>query len=395
MKNILPKYKILATAIILLLSFTSNAQVFEWQLVSSVFSPVDPDGAGPATGSATFVMQIHTVSGSVPDVSGISVGFNYQSSFAMIPTGAAGPGCPSTVTGPANIILSSAFLGGGFSYNVNQCGAFAQIAGGQSFDRRTSGTLDGSGLAIGTTWINVYTVTLWTLSGSTGGYVSINSGNGGTPAPFGTYAVADVGASEYVANSLTYTIPLSLAGAVPVTFSNFNAQCTGSGALITWSTENEINSSYYEIEKSTTGTNWTPIAKVSAAGQSSTTRNYQQIDLGSAGNAFYRIKEVDIDGKTTYTDIARTNCDSKLITTLIYPVPANDKLNVVIKSDRSLKTQLIIVDGIGQVVKKLDATIVSGNNNFSFNLSNLAAGHYTIRSQDASLNLNKPFTITR
>jgi hypothetical protein len=391
MKITLPKIQMLIASVLLLLSFNVKAQVFEWRLVNAAFSAVDPDAGGLATGSATFKMQIHTVSGSVSGVSGISTGWNYQTANAMVPTS---PGC-TILSNPANVTLSPAFIGGGFAYTtVNQCNVILQSGGGQNFDRTVAGTLDGTGITIGTAWVDVYTVTLWTLNGSTGGYVSINSGAGGSPQPLSSYAVSDVGANEYVVNSLTFNTPLSLAGAVPVTFSKFNAQCTGSGALITWSTENEINSSYYEIEKSINGTDWNAVAKVNAAGQSSTVRNYQQIDLASAGNSFYRIKQVDLDGKVSYTDVARTNCDTKLITSLIYPVPANDRLNVVIKSDRLLKTQLIIIDGIGQIVRKQDATILSGNNNFSFNLSNLAAGHYTIRSLDETLNLNKPFTIT-
>ncbi|MEO7445284.1 MAG: T9SS type A sorting domain-containing protein [Ferruginibacter sp.] len=386
-------YKSLSFALVLFItfaSFRSSGQVFEWRLVNPVFSSVDPDGAGPATGSATFKMQIHTTSGSVADVSAISVGWNYQSASAMIP---APPGC-SIVSNPANVTVSSIFVSGGFAFTtVNQCGIFNQSAGGQSFDRRTVGTLDGTGLMINTTWIDVYTVTMWTLNGSSGGYVSINSGAGGTPAPFSTYAVSDVPANEYVANSLTYTIPLSLSGAIPVTFSKFNAQCTGSGALISWSTENEINSSHYEIEKSTDGTNWVTVATVNAAVNSSTSKDYQQIDLGNVSKALYRIKQVDKDGTYSYTNVARTNCESKLITILIYPVPANDKLNIIIKSDRSLKTELIVYDGLGQEVRRMNATITSGNNNFIFNLNNLSAGRYTIKSTETSLNLNKSFTI--
>ena len=388
-------YKSLSFALVLLISFaslSSAGQVFEWRLVNPVFSPVDPDGAGPATGSATFQMQIHTVSGSVSNVSAISVGWNYQSALAMVPTS---PGC-AIVSNPANVTVSPIFVSGGFAFTtVNQCGIFNQDAGGQSFDRRAVGTLDGTGLLINTTWIDVYTVTMWTLSGSTGGYVTINSGAGGTPAPFNTYAVSDVPANEYVANSLTYTVPLNLAGSLPVTFSDFNAKCTGNGALISWTTENEINSSYYEIEKSTNGTNWTTVAVVNAAGNSTNKKSYQQIDLGSANMALYRVKQVDKDGTFHYTIVARTNCESKLITTLIYPVPANDKLNIIIKSDRNLKTELVVYDGLGKVVKKINVAITIGNNNFSVNLNNLSAGRYTIRSTDASLNLNKAFTIMR
>ena len=52
----------------------AQAQLSEWRLNNATFTNVDPDGAGPATGSATFTLQIHTTSGSIPLVTGISTG---------------------------------------------------------------------------------------------------------------------------------------------------------------------------------------------------------------------------------------------------------------------------------------------------------------------------------
>ena len=98
--------------------------------------------------------------------------------------------------------------------------------GSQTFDRRAvgySGTEVPSTLT--TTYVDIFTVTLWTLStvNPEGGYVVINSGAGGTPGAFSTYAVSDDLANEYVANSLTYDTPLALGtGALPVLFTKFD-----------------------------------------------------------------------------------------------------------------------------------------------------------------------------
>lgn len=133
---------------------------------------------------------------------------------------------------------------------------------------------------------------------------------------------------------------------------------------------------------------------VAAAGNSTADRNYQQIDL-SGGTSLYRIKQIDKDGQFIYTDIVRTNCSIKNISSVIYPVPAKDILNVVIKSDHAVRTQLMVYDMQGKLVKRVDASILSGNNNFRINLNGLTSGDYMLRTNDAALPINKVFTIAR
>jgi hypothetical protein len=395
MKNYL--YKILPLAFVTFLtisSFKLKAQTCEWRLVNPTYSNVDPDGAGPATGSVTFTMQIHTVSGIINNVNAISTGWSYQSAAAMIPTT---PGC-AVVSNPANVAISAAFLGGGFAYTtVNQCGSFSQTTGGQTFDKRAVGTLDGTDINISTTWIDIYTVTLWTL-GSTppeAGYVVINSGDGGTPGAFTTYAVSDDQANEYVANSLTYATPLAVgSGSLPVLFTKFETHCTNNGAMVSWSTGSESNSNNFELQRSTNGNDWASVATIKAAGNSSAGHTYQLPDF-NGGKAYYRIKEVDLDGHPIYTSIISTNCEFKNVDMVIYPVPARDLLNIVIRSDKSLKTQLLIVDGVGKIVRKINASLLNGSNTFQFNLKGLASGEYIIRSNAPGVELNKTFNIIR
>jgi Secretion system C-terminal sorting domain len=372
-------------------SLNASGQTCEWRLTNATYSSVDPDGAGPAVGSVTFTMQIHTTSGTITNVNTISTGSSYQSANFMIPTT---PGC-AVVSSPANVTVSAAFTTGGFAYTtVNQCGAFSQMAGGQNFDTRTVGTLDGTAIDISTSWIDVYTVTLWTLN-SNGGYVIINSSDIGTPGPFSSYAVADNLANEYAANSLTFDTPLLLGPtALPVLFTKFEAGCTSNGAVVSWSTASEFNSNYFELQRSMNGSNWASVATIKAAGNSSIAHTYQLPDF-NGGKAFYRIKQVDIDGQPIYTSVIGTNCKLKAIDMVIYPVPATDILNVVIRSDKAIKTQLLVIDGIGKIVRRMDATLSNGSNSYQFNLKGLAGGEYIIRSNAPGVELNKTFNIIR
>ncbi|HWI90414.1 MAG TPA: G8 domain-containing protein [Flavisolibacter sp.] len=89
---------------------------------------------------------------------------------------------------------------------------------------------------------------------------------------------------------------------LPVKFLEFTISKTNNDALIQWSTSQEINASMYEVQRSVNGNDWNTIAYVLATGNSSTINNYSYTDNSiSATVSYYRIKEVDVDGKTTLT----------------------------------------------------------------------------------------------
>lgn len=268
-------------------------------------------------------------------------------------------------------------------------------AGGQTYDRRyVYGNSDESTPAntqtLTSTWDTLLYITLNNLQPiyPQGGYAYLQETSEAAGASLTDPFFANI--------SIAVTsgeIPLGPI-VTPVLFTKFEAGCTNNGALVSWSTGSEFNSSYFELQRSTNGNDWTSVATIKAAGNSSTGRTYQQVDPNS-GPAYYRIKQVDIDGHFIYTSILRTNCVRKSLDMVIYPVPARDILNVVIQSDKSLKTQLLLVDGVGKIVRRMDATLFNGSNTFLFNLKGLASGEYIIRTNDPGVELNKTFNIIR
>lgn len=389
-------------ALSLAIGFGARAQV-EWRLTNALFSALDPDGAGPATGTVTFDVQIHTTGATIPNIIGISTGYSWQSANALLPTGVT---CGSvSIPKPSNITMGAEFGAAGFIYNnVDQCsGTVNFTAGGQTFDRRASGTVDGGVITLTPAWLTMFTVTLWSrgIVFPQAGYTVINSGADAPNTPpgivFPTYAVGDPEIG-YPAVSLTYTTPLPLGLTVtPVTFSKYDVKCSETGTSITWTTSNEQNSSYFEIQRSdnSSGTDWRSIGRISAAGNSSRERNYQYLDL-EAGTAAYRIKQVDVNGRTTYTDIKRSSCEARALNVALYPVPAKTMLTVAIRSDRPAKTSLQVIDATGRVVYKLmNAVINTGSNNIQLDVHSLPAGEYILVSSDPSVYIRQKFIIAR
>ncbi|HVZ55596.1 MAG TPA: T9SS type A sorting domain-containing protein [Chitinophagaceae bacterium] len=107
---------------------------------------------------------------------------------------------------------------------------------------------------------------------------------------------------------------------LPVKFVSFTVARQQNLVLIQWSTATEINSRDFEIERSSDGTNWTTITSVNAAGQSTALLTYSYTDRSAAGAVvYYRIRQVDLDGAFTYTDVRtikleNSQADVKVIT---------------------------------------------------------------------------------
>jgi hypothetical protein len=181
---------------------------------------------------------------------------------------------------------------------------------------------------------------------------------------------------------------------LPVNITNYEVMCNDKGALIKWTTTNEQNSDKFEIQRSTNSIDWVAIDNVAAAGNSDVQRNYQYLDL-NGGAAFYRIRQVDKDGRFIYTAIKQTNCKVSQFDITLYPVPASDRLNVVIKSDQALKTDLQIVDISGRIVSRTATQINKGNNNIILNVNELPGGQYVLTSSDPSIIINRKFTVMR
>lgn len=379
--------KIISILVAAMVINTGFSQEVSLRAVQQSISMVDPDGGGLATGSVT--MRFEIMSSTPLQSVAFAVGFLFQSS-SLMPSGQ-----PVTAVGalPPTWNVAANLPGN----DLTAPGANLVTYGGQTFDRRVIIAFGqgATGLTTNITtpneWTPVCTVVYWTkgVSYPEGGNFSIEPG---TILPQHSLVLSD-GETELFFESPGSPFASPIGTVVPVLFSQFDAKCSTNGTLITWTTAQESNSSYFEVQRSVDGNTWKTIGSTPAAGNSALDRRYSQVDL-EAGNAVYRIRQVDRDGQFVYTQqYQRANCQVKNISTLIYPVPANDVLNVVIKSDRATKTQLMVFDVSGKLVRKLDASVQNGTNNFRIELKGLTSGDYIIRSSDAGIDLNKKFTI--
>ena len=172
---------------------------------------------------------------------------------------------------------------------------------------------------------------------------------------------------------------VTVMGALPVEFSYVKAQKTSDGNLLQWGTASEQNSSYFIIERSEDGKKFSAAGNVTAAGNSSSAKDYTYTDTKTtAGNTYYRLKEVDKDGKFKYSQVVLVSNNNRNTGVQMFPNPVQDNLDIIVNNEIKGNGRIAIYELTGRVLREqaiekndrvLDAVV---------NMNNLAAGLYVV-----------------
>lgn len=170
-------------------------------------------------------------------------------------------------------------------------------------------------------------------------------------------------------------------GPTPVTFLNINARQKGSGVSIDWSTSQEINSNYFEIQKSPDGnSNWNVVASVNGSGNSQVIKNYNAYDAKPlSGINYYRIKQVDKDGDFKFSKTVNVKLDLVKTGVSILANPFHSSLTVDFASvtDQIVFARLLDISGKQVAIEKW--SVASGNTRKEFsNVGGLQRGMYML-----------------
>ena len=126
--------------------------------------------------------------------------------------------------------------------------------------------------------------------------------------------------TEYILAKGLFTLPLK--------WLSFTAQLNSNKqTALNWKVEGELNISRYDIEWSTDGIHFTSIATVNY--NAAAKGHYKAFHIQpSKGNNYYRIRQMDVDGRTGYSNTQLIKLTDTIVIS-IYPNPANDVINIV------------------------------------------------------------------
>lgn len=169
---------------------------------------------------------------------------------------------------------------------------------------------------------------------------------------------------------------VTTAFALPVKLSKWEAIPVEGKVKLQWTSSAELNAGFFIVERSNDGTHFSPIATVQANGNSQSEINYSKDDLSPlSGKSYYRLKMVDIDGKSEYSAVRSVLLNTKQ-SAILMRNPVSDKLELVTSATvNGNRNEWQIISSRGQIIKK---GIVSAGRT-EINVSALPTGSYWLR----------------
>ncbi|HSC53659.1 MAG TPA: choice-of-anchor J domain-containing protein [Phnomibacter sp.] len=174
-----------------------------------------------------------------------------------------------------------------------------------------------------------------------------------------------------------YTLDVAL----PVVWQSFNGWLQGDQAMLQWQTASEINTSYFAVERSQDGVNFLAIGKQKAWGNSPMVQTYQYADKGlKAGVWYYRIRQVDADGKYTLSKMVKIQVKESAGSITMYPNPVRNSVSISLPA--GLKTaQWTVVNAEGKTVLSGNGTADALVRSLQANLPAMRSGIYVLQVQ--------------
>jgi hypothetical protein len=164
-------------------------------------------------------------------------------------------------------------------------------------------------------------------------------------------------------------VPLS------VSFTHIEAAKRDNASLITWGTALEMNNVGFYVERSNDGKTFLPIGfqnSKATNGNSNSAIEYSFTDTKPfAGTNYYRLKQMDKDGKSDYSKIVSVAFDNAQHVK-VYPNPATNMVTV----EAALVKAIELYNILGQTV---NVPVTYGSSSHNINTSALAKGTYTLR----------------
>ncbi|WP_304068220.1 T9SS type A sorting domain-containing protein [Pedobacter glucosidilyticus] len=176
---------------------------------------------------------------------------------------------------------------------------------------------------------------------------------------------------------------------LPIQLSSFNAQAIDKTILLNWETLSETENASFEIERSVDGISFTKIGSKEGSGTTTALTKYRFVDENPLpGTNYYRLKQIDIDGKSEI--LAVKSAISNISFATLSVLQNSNTVTAQILSPVKEKAKLSLFDIGGKVLAQQDILLENGLNRFDFS-QNLVSGVYFFKLTSASNQINTKF----
>lgn len=180
---------------------------------------------------------------------------------------------------------------------------------------------------------------------------------------------------------------------LPVDFVDVRVKKETASNIIIWEVDNEVNNSYYEVERSDDGQSFISIANI--AGKKTDGKqmySYRDVNTGVAQAAYYRIKQSDVDGSYKYSKVVSVSADQPN-TMKLYPNPSRGSFNISLQASQSETAIINIINAQGQTVHVETRHLQKGTNNIPIKLPAGTKGVHHVQVKTANAIQGMPLLV--
>ena len=185
-------------------------------------------------------------------------------------------------------------------------------------------------------------------------------------------------------NNLRFTLATanSTRTPLPIELLSFDVTNARDKIMLNWTTAAEQNNDFFHVERSIDGLQWNILGTVKGAGDSKELISYEYADLlPYHGRNYYRLKQVDFDGKFEYSSVKSVVFDYG---STLFPNPTTGIVNVISEDDNADLTEAHVYNTMGQLLNdKVTITILS-KTQIQVDLTHLPPGIYLIKTRTTS-----------
>ncbi len=166
--------------------------------------------------------------------------------------------------------------------------------------------------------------------------------------------------------------------ALPITLLRFNATATKNNSVkLTWATASEYNNDRFEIEHSFDGSNFVNIGSIKGKLKSTEINEYSFVhEEVNTGINYYRLKQVDVDGTYTYSDLVAASLKTKEIKFNNHIV-REGQVSFAVESPLKEEVEIRLIDITGKLIAKDIHQLQIGLNTMDVYLPEIPPGIYT------------------
>jgi len=204
----------------------------------------------------------------------------------------------------------------------------------------------------------------------------------------GTSDLSASGSDPYFVSRSGFTsfspFAVGMGEVLPVTWLDVSGEHKNGHNYIYWATANETDNSYFVIEASSDGNNFSGIGEMSSKGNGNDLHKYTFVHNRLISDVYYyRIKQVDVNGRYSYSKVIKISGQLPFVLLQrIYPNPVKNKATLEIVAKNTVDISVTLSGVSGKVIISKELHLVRGVNKPELDMSGLPAGVYILSFKD-------------